>query len=320
MKKIIIAFSILITLAFLFSKHFPTTNNHKPQNILTNQAAENKNGNNNSTSVHKTEQKLNNNADGKNCDKELKLLAKLKVMQEFDEYTEQLDDYFYIDKLTIDQMMSEIQTKNKKIVTDNQLTELWDYLKKDILAYKQGEADAIVNNLLKAPYKIKPEATAWHLTLLKTQYLETSGESLPDDPKEIMRLLVNRNYGGKNGSGYKDIYNELSVKGSDIEFHEAFQMPESIHGRLFRLLDVKAFAFKNGYVTLTPSVEYLNNPAKILKEQGKLIYADIRIAASNAQNIKYSRLKRYYWSENDKTWLPMEFIILPPSGSRFEFF
>ena len=177
-----------------------------------------------------------------------------------------------------------------------------------------------MEEILKAPCKINPEATAWHLNTLQTQYLKTPEERLSNDSNKIMKLLISRNYGGENGSGYKDICNELSVTGSGIEFYSTQKIPESIHDKLFRLMDFKAYTFKNGYVTLTPSVEYLSNPAKILKEQSKLLYADIRIAASNDQNAKYSRLKRYYWSKNDDCWLPMEFVILPPSGSRFEFF
>ena len=53
---------------------------------------------------------LNQTKKSKNYDKDLKLLEKLETAQDFDEYTEQFDDYFYIDEQTIKQMILEIQT------------------------------------------------------------------------------------------------------------------------------------------------------------------------------------------------------------------
>jgi hypothetical protein len=229
--------------------------------------------------------------------------------KDIDEGVEELPDYFPIHEDSIGQMLSEIEVRNKNLVSQKQLMNLQSVLKKNILAYKYGIAKEILENRLRAPYSIKPEATRWHIKILKRHYIK-GDEALPSDPDKIMRLLVSRRYHGENGSGYKDLYNELSVNGSHFYFHQTNKMPMSIRDHLHILSDTGARTFYNGVITPHPSIKYRNSPQKVLQKYRKLLYVDVSIAASDSEGLKYSRLKRYYWSEDNHVWLPMEILSL----------
>lgn len=243
--------------------------------------------------------------------------SELNIICDYDDKIQSFDDYCPLDLQTIPEMVSMIPTKNEEILTPLQLQMLRSELKEYLSAYVEADSEKICNNLLHAPHTILPAAAAWHKDVLQNQY---SVQEIPNDPAEVFRLLVSKQYGGEGGSGFKGLYNELSPLASSIEFAASSTMPESIHSVLSKLSNSSAYNFKNGFVTLTPSLKYKNSPEKILQSTGNLIYADIRLAVSNSDGVKYSRIKRYYWSDPDNKWLLMEFIILPPSGSKFEIF
>ena len=235
-------------------------------------------------------------------------LLEIKI-EDIDEGVAELPDYFPIHEDSIGQMLSEIEVRNENLVSKEQLVSLRSVLKENILAYKHGSAEEILADRLRAPYSIKPEATHWHLDILKKHYTK-SNEVLPTDPEKIMRLLVNRRYHGENGSGYKDLYNEISVEGTHIDFRQTNKIPKSITDHLWILSDADVRTFNNGVITPHPSIEYLNSPKQVLQKHKKLLYVDVSIAASDSQELKYSRIKRYYWSEDDQVWLPMEVVSL----------
>jgi hypothetical protein len=235
-------------------------------------------------------------------------LPEIKI-EDVDEGVAELPDYFPIHEDSIGQMLSEIKIRNENLISKEQLISLRSVLKENILAYKHGSAEEILADRLRVPYSIKTEATHWHLDILKRHYTN-SNEALPSDPEKILRLLVNRYYHGENGSGYKDLYNEISVEGSYLDFRQTNTMPKSITDYLWLLSDAGAKTFNNGVITPHPSIEYLNSPKKVLQKYGKLLYVDVSIAASDSQGQKYSRLKRYYWSEDDQVWLAMEVVSL----------
>jgi len=237
---------------------------------------------------------------------ELEYLTKI---EDIDEGIAELHDYFPIHEDVVGNMLSEIEKKNVNLTSQEQLDNLFSVLKDNILAYKHGSAKEVLADRLRAPYSIKPEATQWHLKILNRHY-KKEGETFPKDPEKIMRLLVSRRYGGKNGSGYKNLYNQMSVAGSQFVFNRVKKIPMSITDHLWLLNDTRAKTFKNGVITPHPSIKYRNSPQKVLEKYGELLYVDVSIAASNADDLKYSRLKRYYWSEDDKTWLPMEVVSL----------
>ena len=239
---------------------------------------------------------------------------------DIDEGISKLNDYFPIHEDSIEQMLSEIKVENSELASPEQLKTLRSVLKKNILAYKHGNAEAILADRLRAPYEIRSKAKKSHLRTLK-QYYTRSGEKLPSDPEKIMRLLVDRYYNGEGGSGYKNLYNELSVEGSHMEIHESSELPMSISDHMWLLFDTNARSFKNGVATLTPSVEYLDSAQKVLQTRGKLLYIDVSFAASDSEGKRYSRLKRYYWSMENATWLPMEIVsLLQTKRKADEFF
>ena len=74
------------------------------------------------------------------------------------------------------------------------------------------------------------------------------------------------------------------------------------------LVDAGAITLSNGMVGIPPSVQFLNSPEKVLVEEGTVIYADVWLAASDADDHRFSRFTRYYWAGREQTWLPMEVI------------
>ena len=131
-----------------------------------------------------------------------------------------------------------------------------------------------------------------------------------------MRLLVNRRYGGTNGSGFKDLYRDLSASGSRFVFRRSAELPTSITKHPWILSDAGVKMSPKGVITPDPSVEYANSPEVVLKEHRELVYVDVRLAATDSQGVRYSRLKRFYWSPGDKTWLPMEVVSLCAGDRR----
>lgn len=227
----------------------------------------------------------------------------------FDEDIEKYDDYFPINDDTLPTMLSEVQIENPQIVSAAQMSNLRSVLETNILSFNHGSAEEILADRLRAPHFILPEATKFHTDLLRRHCLRAE-EPLPNDPEAIMRLLVNRQYNGNNGSGFKDLYKDMSVQGSEFMFRLCKTMPTTITHHLDILRDTGANTFYSGVVTHHPSIEYHNSPSNVLKKRGELIIADARIAASDSRELKYSRLKRFYWSPDDDTWLPMELVSL----------
>ena len=133
---------------------------------------------------------------------------------------------------------------------------------------------------------------------------------MPTDSNDILRMFVDRRFGGENGSGHSNLFNELSVQGSEIKFYENKKMPQSINSRLWNLAELEINGFANGVVNYPASVKYDNSPETVLKKYGTLLCADVQLAASDSDNLRYSRFIRYYWSKDDETWLPMEMVFL----------
>jgi len=227
--------------------------------------------------------------------------------EDLDEGVEELGDYFPIDKDVLPLLLKEIETRGTDLVSNEQMDSLFSVLEENLYAYNVGSAALILADRLRAKYSIRPVGTKYQLGVLKRHYAK-EGEILPSDPEEIMRLFVDRNYGGKDGSGYRDLYNELSVQGSAIHFRKSDVMPIPLGEFFTSLFKIGAKTCKNGMITRYPNIEYENSPERVVKEYGTLLYADVKVAASDADGLKYSRWKRYYWSPEDGSWLPMELV------------
>ena len=240
-------------------------------------------------------------------DQDLKSLV--EETQEIDGGVHALNDFFPIHEATIAQMVAEIGRTNRELVTEDMSRELDAVLVRSVLAYKHGDASGIFADRTRAPYRVLPEATEWQLDMLRsseTFLKEKYGNEfrIPSDPVEIMRLVIDTRYYGTSGSGFKNLYNQLSVKGSSIRFHQSTALPVSFQDH-FRVM-LNGGLIPKGLLSYTPSIEYVNSPAKVLEKDGKLVYVDIRLAASDSDMKKYSRMKRLYWSQEDHTWLYMD--------------
>jgi len=238
---------------------------------------------------------------------------------DLDEGVYGLDDLTEITEANIDQLVQAISVENAGDTTRHQLDGLQQILAQSILAFKTGDMTAILADRLRAPHDIRPEAANAHRSLVQSAMLR-DGESLPNTPEQVMRLLVDRRYRGNQGSGYRDLYNELSVQGSSIELHVVNALPVRMYEHLKLLVRAGARTARNGIISFKPSIQYHNSPQSVLQVQGSLTYADVWLAASDADDHRYRRFRRYYWSPNDDTWLPMEMFSLYVKTRRADVF
>ncbi len=220
-----------------------------------------------------------------------------------------LSDWVEIDHRVLPAMVGRIEVGNGHLVDPERLTTLRGVLAEFMLAFKQGSASAILAERLRSDYVIREDAKRWHASLLQRFFTDT-GEALPEDPEQVMRLVVDRHFDGREGSGYRNLYNALSVDGSRIEIHEADSMPMPMFAHLKTLWRAGVWEFPNGFVRHLPSVDYEHSPASVLAEHEQITYADVWLAATDAEARAYARFRRYYWSPRDVTWLPMEMVSL----------
>ena len=219
------------------------------------------------------------------------------------------EDWLPIEAKTLPQRLEQIPTRNLEIVTAKQRQKLLNVLEESLLAYKNGDGAAILADRLRARYTVRPEASRSHRAMIRRFYGKPD-EILPEDATALMGHLVNRHYFGENGSGYRNLYNDLSIQGSRIEFHHSDRMPQPMHRHLTLLVDTGARQFSNGMVNHLPSIDYRDSPEKVLQRDAQIQYADVWVAATDADNNRYSRFRRYYWTGADGSWLPMEMISL----------
>ena len=215
--------------------------------------------------------------------------------------------FYPITEEALPELLRSIPAVGLESMSEVQLEEFYAGLAESVWAYKVGSDELILSSLLRADYTILPEGTTWHLSILDRFY-RRPGEEFPSDPEDIMRLLVSRNYGGENGDGYAGLYSRLSPDGSEIVFKSSDEMPTPITDQLRLDRELGVRAFRRGLVRNLPSVAFHKTPEDLLAEYGKLQFADVRLAADDADGVKYSRFKRYYWSPDDAAWLLMETV------------
>ncbi len=232
--------------------------------------------------------------------------------EEFDAPAQQVNDWIEVEADTLAGHLTAIAIDNRAGATQQQIDLMRRTLEESLVAYKQGDADAILRDRLRSGYEVLEQATAIHRNLIERFYLRP-GEALPEDPDEVMRLFVSRHYHGEGGSGFHNLFNRISIAASRIEFHEVTDnIATPMHDHLLMLHESGAKRFANGFIAHHPSVEFHHTPADVLRADGRVVYADVWLAATDADDHRYSRFRRYYWvSINDENiWLPVEMISL----------
>ncbi len=225
---------------------------------------------------------------------------------DYDDFIKQ----FSFAAITADNLMDAIKqfdSTGSALASVEQREALFSTLEKSIWSLKLGSSDLIWESRIPVDnFRVNDVLVIGMKEILKWD-TDVPEDEIPDTPEALLRLIADRRYFGENGSGYKDLYNELSTEGSSITYRQESAMPATLSEELQNqsLTDTK-----QGMVSPFPSVIFDSSPVLELEQHGQLLFADIRVAASDKDGDKYSRLKRYYWSQNEELWLPMEFVSL----------
>ena len=214
-----------------------------------------------------------------------------------------------IDAASLYTMLSQIPRSGEALASAEEMQSLLRALEENIWAYKVGSPELIMANRYRTAYSWNSENFAQSRDMLKNRTSVPSNE-WPERIEEVMPLLAaNMNF-GHNGTGYANLYNRLSPEASSIDLKSATRIPPALHAQLS-----DAARFLGGprvHLTHTPlpSITYENSADVILKKDGKLLYADVKLAATDAKDEAFYRIKRFYWSSIDATWLLMDMVVV----------
>ena len=228
-----------------------------------------------------------------------------------------------IEQANLPGLLKAITIENRDLVSEDQLGNLLTVLKENIWAFTVGSTDLILADRLRAPYKLIPELAESDKKLLMERAGIPEG-GIPEDPEEFLRIVLSRKYGGEEvGPGYHHLYYKLSSEGSRFTFRKASSVPTSLREEMHEQIMADAIRVRAMFGA-NPHIQYKNSPEKVLQEHESLLYVDIRLATEDEEGDRYSRLKRYYWSPDDGTWLPMDVAVvsdrMDSRGLRYEFF
>ncbi len=237
-------------------------------------------------------------------------------------YSEGIREFHYeeIQASTLYDQLKAMPLKDADGISPEQLESLYRSLEENIWAYKVGSADLILASRYCAPYEFLPGTGELFTEALRGK------TALPEDqwPTDVGQLLETyaKTYNfGEDGSGYRNFYNALSPEGSSITFNRVSQMPLGIGEGMLKQIDIGGPIFS---ILVEPrlSYQYKRTPEDELAEGNGLLYADVKIAATGPGDDPYYRLKRHYWSTDDKRWLPWNVSYVDPPAHPFivEFF
>lgn len=220
---------------------------------------------------------------------------------------------------TLTARVRSIPIRNGELVNPDQQESFYRSLEETIWAYKVGSADLILAARYCAPYEILPGTLEKFRAALKGMTAVPEAQ-WPTDAEPFLEFYA-RNYNfGEDGSGFKDFYNELSPDASFITFHDAKEAPLGIWKGIdhdMQLGGPRVSKSREPHL----SYRYVNTPEAELSKQQHLLYADATIAATDANDFPFYRIKRFYWSSADQKWLPWAVLdVEPPPKFLVEFY
>ncbi len=249
-----------------------------------------------------------------------------KVIDEPPFFNDDIQDLAFtkIEQANLPGLLKAMKIENRDLVSADQLDNLLRVLKENIWAFTVGSTDLILADRLRAPYELIPERAEFDRKLvMEKEGIPESG--IPEDPQEFLRIVISRQYGGgEGGPGYRHLYYKLSSEGSRFTFRKASSVSKSLGEEMHEQAMADTIRVR-AMVVANPRIQYKNSPEKVLQKHKSLLYVDIRLATEDEEKgDRYSRLKRYYWSPDDTTWLPTDVAVvsdrMSTRGLRFEFF
>jgi hypothetical protein len=92
---------------------------------------------------------------------------------------------------------------------------------------------------------------------------------------------------------------EVSIQNSEIVIEETDKIPKNLNFYVTSFANV-------GYFDRRPAFIFEPTPEKVIKNDGRLIYATFSILMKAPPDPPYPLFCRYYWVQEYKKWLPME--------------
>lgn len=238
-----------------------------------------------------------------------------------------------IESSNLMEMLKACPTKNAETVDNEILQQFYETVQRELWAYKTGDGKAILENRLKADYTIDEDSlkrARYHPNMMSDWPVDLPQDKIPTKPDDIMRQSVIDYMGEENGLAYSDLYGALAPTASLFAFGKSTgaSPPRSIREEFESNLSMGMIgppdrsSNRISAAHIGPMVIYTNSIVRVMEEHGSLIYADVRLAVSERNGIKHYRLKRYYWSPNDKAWLSSELTTLSSGDfmDRLEFY
>lgn len=313
LKKFVVFMSVLIVAAICF--YYSKNNAERSSKTIKSDTSENVEADKGSMQVVAKPVMLSESVSKEKTTSQADMLIQDLVNENIDDMLfydwgiNDLTDYVSINEDNIQSILAEMDKEGAEKVSSEQLSELLNVASRDILGYKHGDPNMMLSNLLRTSYTFNEDVidTAYRNKMLK--YYGLQEDEIPQDAEGVLRLYLIMN--SQRKANRKNLYNEISASASKLKFYTTSKPPESLRKQLHRLQDISMKILWDGFVSpLKFSVSYDNSPDEVARQNGKLLWVEARIVASDSQNKKYSRLKRYYWSPEDNTWLMMDWASL----------
>jgi hypothetical protein len=198
----------------------------------------------------------------------------------------------------LDSAISSVKVVQDGTISDAQELGLRRSLRAFLLAYHSGTFEAF--HAFRAP------SDQFKMTQGVLDFLKSEHKSLPQEPRSQLAIYWHtdkrENYTFVKGAAFKT---------ARLEARGMTNLPPDVGFEIRTNKNV-------GLVSSGPTVEFVNAPEEILKAEGLIRCATIAIVTKNDDRA-YPVYIRYYWSDKDAAWLPMQLATAYSGPRNFTF-
>ena len=220
---------------------------------------------------------------------------------EYSYAVKQLSDLKFVSVETGDgfrQTLNQIRVMDMARVSPAQDEALKNSLYDLAMAFHVGTYDAYRKFRTPTEANFNERVVNYHRTILEKFYRKP-GETIPDEPEAIVRLIWERDFSGNAFSNY---WEQIAMEDASITYEEAEKMPADLQ-------DVAAGKINLGLFEIPSTFTFSRNPETILKENGKILFATVYfVFKPEAPDPPTPFRIRYYWDATLSKWLPWQMV------------